>query len=130
MQAAATAGARDENGNGNSGSTFGGFWGRGSNTMSYESASGSRMYEQAARARKAEQQQQQRGGGSYTTGAAGALGPKEARGIASLAARAARASRTWKVYQDLEKSKRGGSVQLTAVSSASSLDEGDLMNSS
>ncbi|GAX75131.1 hypothetical protein CEUSTIGMA_g2575.t1 [Chlamydomonas eustigma] len=131
MQAATTgpsSGVQNENGNNGSGG-LGGFWGRMSNTVVYESASGSRMYEQAARARKAEQQQQQqqRGGDAFT--GSGSLGPKEARGIASLAARAARASRTWKVYQDLEKSKRGGSVQLTAVSSASSLDEEDLIKS-
>ena len=74
-------------------------------------STGSRMYEQAKRAQQAEAE------------ADGVPKTKEARSIASLAARAARASRSWKVYQDVEKAKRGGKVQLTTVSSASSMDD-------
>ncbi len=82
-------------------------------------STGSRMYEQAERARRRMQDEGSAG--------AGTVDAKAAKGIAALAARTARASRAWKTYQDLERSRRSGSLQMTAMSSASSMDDDDVV---
>jgi hypothetical protein len=104
-----------------------------------QGASASGFYEQAQRAR--ERASQHRGwqdagadssfdeddvggnGASTGAGAGEPLTDRDTRRIATLAARAARASRTWRVCQEAAAAARRRSLQITAVSSASSLDD-------
>lgn len=86
-----------------------------------QGSSQSTAYEANARQRARNEAANGSGNGSGDNGSS--LGDKESRNIAALAARAARAARTWKIVQEVTVKTRSRGLQLSSMSSASSMDD-------